>query len=148
MCVKCSLDEAEGTSARHSAARIRRKIPAATEYATRVFAPAGFRLNKKYETDFYVEARRESTETYHPPRFQLHIDSQDSPRHNYDTRAKREPSPRTTLSQSEHDWAFAKRALARGDDPDRRHAADRTTSRKRQIRSTGLCPEDRHKGSG
>jgi hypothetical protein len=24
----------------------------------------------------------------------------------------------STLSQSEHDWAFAKRALARGDDPE------------------------------
>ncbi len=35
---------------------------------------------------------------------------QDSPRHNYDNRAKRDSSPRTHLSQSEHDWAFAKRA--------------------------------------
>jgi hypothetical protein len=31
---------------------------------------------------------------------------------------KRESSPRTDLSQSEHDWAFAKRALAHGDDPE------------------------------
>jgi hypothetical protein len=74
--------------------------------------------NKKYETDFYVEARRECTETYHLRDFQLHIDSHDSPHHNYDTRAKRESSPRTNLSQSEHDWAFAKRALARGEDPE------------------------------
>jgi ParB family transcriptional regulator, chromosome partitioning protein len=36
----------------------------------------------------------------------------------HDNRAKRESSPRTNLSQSEHDWAFAKRALARGDDPE------------------------------
>jgi hypothetical protein len=90
--------------------------PAATD-ATRVLRLPGF-TNKKYETDFYVEARRESTETYHLRDFKLHIDSQDSPRHNYNNRAKRESSPRTNLSQSEHDWAFAKRALARGDDPE------------------------------
>jgi hypothetical protein len=88
--------------------------PAATD-ATRVLRVPGF-ANKKYEMDFYVEARRESTDTYHIGDFKLHIDSQDSPRH--DNRAKREPSPRTNLSQSEHDWAFAKRALARGDDPE------------------------------
>jgi DNA primase RepB-like protein len=72
--------------------------------------------NKKYETDYYVESRRESTETYHLRDFKLHIDSQDSPHHNYDNRA--ESSPRTNLSQSEHDWAFAKRALARGENPE------------------------------
>src|SRR5258708_5042997 len=90
--------------------------PAATD-ATRVLRVPGF-ANKKYDTNFYVEARRESTETYHLRDFKLHIDSQDSPRHNYDNRAKRESSPPTNLSQSEHDWAFAKRALARGDDPE------------------------------
>ncbi len=70
-----------------------------------------FRLDK-------VEARRESTETYHLRDFKLNIDSHDSPHHNYDNRAKRESSPRTNLSQSEHDWAFAKRSLAHGDDPE------------------------------
>jgi RepB DNA-primase from phage plasmid len=90
--------------------------PAATD-ATRVLRVPGF-ANKKYEANFYVEARKESTETYHLRDFKLQFDSQDSPRHNYDNRAKRECSPRTHLSQSEHDWAFAKRALARGDDPE------------------------------
>jgi hypothetical protein len=90
--------------------------PAATD-ATRVLRVPGF-ANKKYETDFYVEARKESTETYHLHDFKLQIDSQESPRHNYNNRAKRESSPRTNLSQSERDWAFAKRALARGDDPE------------------------------
>ena len=66
----------------------------------------------------WSRARRESTETYHLRDFKLHIDSQDSPRHNYNNRANRESSPRTNLSQSEHDWAFAKRALARGGDPE------------------------------
>jgi hypothetical protein len=90
--------------------------PAAID-ATRVLRLPGF-ANKKYETNFYVEARRESTETYHLRDFKLHIDSQDSPRQNYNNLAKRQSSLRTNLSQSEHDWAFAKRALARGDEPE------------------------------
>jgi hypothetical protein len=109
-----SLEEAEGLL--HAMAREFGGDPAATD-ATRVLRVPGF-ANKKYETNFYVEARRESAETYHLRDFRVHIDSQDSPRHNYDNRAKRETAPRTNLSQSEHDWAFAKRALARGDDPE------------------------------
>jgi hypothetical protein len=109
-----SLEEAEGLL--HAMAGEFGGDPAATD-ATRVLRLPGF-ANKKYETDFYVEARRESTEIYHLRDFKLHIDSHDSPHHNYDNRAKRESSPRTNLSQSEHDWAFAKRALAHGDDPE------------------------------
>jgi hypothetical protein len=109
-----TLDEAEGLL--HALAREFGGDPAATD-ATRVLRLPGF-ANKKYGADFYVEARRESTETYHLGDFKLHIDSQDSPRRNYNTRTKREPSPRTGLSQSEHDWAFAKRALARGEEPE------------------------------
>jgi RepB DNA-primase from phage plasmid len=108
------LEEAEGLL--HAMAREFGGDPAATD-ATRVLRVPGF-ANKKYETDFHVEARRESTHTYHLRDFKLHIDSQDSPRHHFDNRAKRESSPRANLSQSEHDWAFAKRALARGDDPE------------------------------
>src|SRR5258707_4675465 len=107
-----SLEEAEGLL--HAMAREFGGDPAATD-ATPVFRLPGF-ANKKYGADFYVEARRESTETYHLRDFKLHIDSQDSPRRNYNSRAKREPSPRTGLTQSEHDWAFAKRALARGEE--------------------------------
>lgn len=109
-----TLDEAEGLL--HAMVREFGGDPAATD-ATRVLRLPGF-ANKKYQTDFYVQTRRESTETYHLRDFKLQIDSQDSPRHNYDSRAKREPSLRTNLSQSEHDWAFAKRALARGEDPE------------------------------
>jgi hypothetical protein len=90
--------------------------PAATD-ATRVLRLPGF-ANKKYETDFYVEARKGSTEIYHLRDFKLHIDSQDSPPHNYHERVKHAPSSRINLSQSEHDWAFAKRALARGEAPE------------------------------
>ena len=109
-----SLDEAEGLL--HAMTREFGGDPAATD-ATRVLRLPGF-ANKKYGTDFYVEARKESAEIYHLRDFKLHIDSQDSPRHNYHDRAKYAPSSRTNLSQSEHDWAFAKRALARGEDPE------------------------------
>jgi hypothetical protein len=108
------LEEAEALL--HAMARELGGDTAATD-ATRVLRVPGF-ANKKYETNFYVEARRESTETYHPRDFKLHTDAQPSPRNNYDNRTKKNSSPRTNLSQSEHDWAFAKRALARGDDPE------------------------------
>ena len=74
--------------------------------------------NKKYATDFYVQARTESTQTYHLRDFKLQIDSQDAPRHHHDEVARRQSAPNNALSQSEHDWAYAKRALARGDDPE------------------------------
>jgi len=109
-----NIDEAEGLL--HGMARDFGGDPAATD-ATRVLRLPGF-ANKKYETDFYVEARRESSETYHLRDFKLHFDSQDSPRHNYLEHSKSSPLPRTQLSQSERDWAFAKRALARGVTPE------------------------------
>lgn len=109
-----SLDEAEGLL--HAMVREFGGDPAATD-ATRVLRLPGF-ANKKYETDFSVEARKESSEIYHLRDFKLHIDPQDSPRRNYYSRPKQQSSPRANLSQSERDWAFAKRALARGDDPE------------------------------
>ncbi len=109
-----SLDEAEGLL--HAMAREFGGDSAATD-ATRVLRLPGF-ANKKYETDFYVEARKDSAEIYHLRDFKLHLDSQDSPRRNYYSRPKPPFSPRDNLSQSEHDWAFAKRALARGDAPE------------------------------
>jgi hypothetical protein len=109
-----NLEEAEGLL--HAMVQEFGGDPAATD-ANRVLRVPGF-ANKKYETNFYVEARRESTETYHLRDFNLQIDSQDSPRHIHDNRARRDASERSNLSQSEYDWAFAKRALARGDDPE------------------------------
>jgi hypothetical protein len=109
-----SLDEAEELL--HAMAREFGGDPAATD-ATRVLRLPGF-SNKKYGTDFYVEARKESTDIYHLRNFKLHIDSQDSPRHNYHERPKYQQSLQASLSQSERDWAFAKRALARGDNPE------------------------------
>jgi hypothetical protein len=109
-----SLEEAEGLL--HALAREFGGDSAATD-ATRVLRLPGF-ANKKYGTDFNVEARRKSTDIHHLRDFKLHIDPQDSARHNYHSRPKRDPGPRTSLSQSEHDWAFAKRALARGEAPE------------------------------
>jgi hypothetical protein len=108
-----SLEEAEALL--RALAREFGGDPAATD-ATRVLRLPGF-ANKKYDADFYVEARRHATATYHLRDFKLHIEGQDSPRRHYPARTKRE-SAGMALSQSEHDWAFAKRALARGDDPE------------------------------
>src|SRR5882672_3899099 len=83
-----SLEEAEGLL--HTMAREFGGDPAATD-ATRVLRLPGF-ANKKYETDFHVEAHRASTATYHLRDFKLHIDSQNSLGHNYDHRAKRDSS--------------------------------------------------------
>jgi hypothetical protein len=90
--------------------------PAATD-STRVLRLPGF-ANKKYEPDFYVQARAESTQTYHLRDFKLQIDSQDAPRHHHEEVGRKQLAATGTLSQSEHDWAYAKRALARGDDPE------------------------------
>lgn len=90
--------------------------PAATD-STRVLRLPGF-ANKKYDQDFYVQARAESTQTYHLRDFKVPVDSQDAPRHYDEKTARSNRAPVTALSQSEHDWAYAKRALARGDDPE------------------------------
>jgi hypothetical protein len=87
--------------------------PAATD-ATRVLRLPGF-ANKKYETNFFVEVRKVSERIYRLRDFKLNIDSQDLPSYSDHERAKRASSSRANLSQSEHDWAFAKRALARGE---------------------------------
>jgi hypothetical protein len=90
--------------------------PAATD-STRVLRIPGF-ANKKYEPDFYVQARIQSTQTYHRPDFKLQFNSQEAPRHQHEEHARKPLAQSSTLSQSEHDWAYAKRALARGDDPE------------------------------
>jgi hypothetical protein len=107
-----TIEEAEGLN--QAMVREFDGDPAATD-STRVLRLPGF-ANKKYEKDFYVQARTESTQTYHLRDFKLYIDSQDAPRHHHQE-VGHEQSP-STLSQSEHDWAYAKRALARGDDPE------------------------------
>jgi hypothetical protein len=91
--------------------------PAATD-STRVLRLPGF-ANKKYEQDFVVSADQRSTRVYHAMDFKLRIDFSDfdhrTPRRTPARTASSEPQP---LSQSEYDWAFAKRALARGEEPE------------------------------
>ena len=90
--------------------------PAATD-STRVLRVPGF-LNRKYDAEFWVHAEKHTDRVYHPHDFRLRtepIESDFRPRHHSQAPASSESRP---LSQSEHDWAFAKRALARGDDPE------------------------------
>lgn len=110
------LKPEEAEAFQHAMAREFGGDPAATD-STRVLRLPGF-ANKKYDQDFYVKARVESTETYHHRDFKVQLDSQDAPRHHNEERAQRNLPSGTPLSQSEHDWAYAKRALARGDDPE------------------------------
>jgi RepB DNA-primase N-terminal domain len=88
--------------------------PAATD-STRVLRLPGF-ANRKYPEEFIVQARQESTEIHHARDFVLQEDSPEAARHVGSEAGRR--LPRGHKSQSEQDWAYAKRALARGDDPE------------------------------
>jgi hypothetical protein len=109
-----TLEEAEALQ--HAMVREFGGDPAATD-ATRVLRLPGF-ANKKYDRDFYVQASVDSTQTYHLRDFKVPIDSQEAPRHRNEEARSGSRVSGAVLSQSEHDWAYAKRALARGDDPE------------------------------
>lgn len=90
--------------------------PAATD-ATRVLRIPGFK-NRKYETAFLVQAEKHTDRVYRLPDFPLGTEPAPSdfrPRRPAATERLSEARP---LTQSEHDWAYAKRALSRGDDPE------------------------------
>ena len=89
--------------------------PAATD-STRVLRLPNF-VNRKYETEHIVRAQSGATQTYHLEDFRLRTDAHDD-RREYRPHQSSLRAPRGELSQSERDWAFAKRALARGDDPE------------------------------
>ena len=88
---------------------------AATD-STRVLRIPGFK-NRKYETEFLVQAEKHTDRLYHLLDFPLPSEPRQT-----DFRPRRQAAPRSSeprpLTQSEHDWAYAKRALARGDDPE------------------------------
>ena len=88
--------------------------PAATD-STRVLRLPGF-ANKKYEDEFIVQVLHESNRVYQSRDFMVQEDSPETPRYLGDESGRR--LPQGHKSQSEHDWAYAKRALARGDDPE------------------------------
>jgi hypothetical protein len=88
--------------------------PAATD-ASRVLRLPGF-ANKKYDRDFWVEATRYSRKTHGLADFQLPVERRDAP-WPYPYHRASHPTGNRAPSQSEDDWAFARRALARGEDP-------------------------------
>src|SRR6266446_3765815 len=89
---------------------------AATD-STRVLRLPGF-ANHKLTEEFIVQARQESDAVYTLRDFTIDEDSPETPRHFGDYRQGERKLPSDHKSQSEHDWAYAKRALARGDDPE------------------------------
>jgi hypothetical protein len=89
---------------------------AATDSA-RVLRMPGF-ANRKLSEEFIVQARHESDRVYTPRDFALPEDSPEAPRHLGEDHASSRSMPRDHKSQSEQDWAYAKRSLARGDDPE------------------------------
>src|SRR6201987_5633691 len=109
-----TLEEAEALQ--HAMVREFRGGPAATD-STRVLRLPGF-ANKKYDRDFYGQASVDSTQTYHLRDFKVPIDSLEAPRQRTEEARSGNRVSGAVLSQSEHDWAYAKRALARGDDPE------------------------------
>ena len=89
---------------------------AATD-STRVLRLPGF-ANHKLSEGFIVQARQESDAVYTLRDFAIDEDSPEAPRHFSDYRQRERTMPSGHKSQSEHDWAYAKRALARGDAPE------------------------------
>lgn len=89
---------------------------AATD-STRVLRLPGF-ANHKLPEEFIVQARQESDAIYTLRDFTIDEDSPEAPRHFADAEERRRTVTSNHKSQSEHDWAYAKRALARGDDPE------------------------------
>jgi len=107
-------DEAE--SLLHSLANKFGGDVAATD-STRVLRLPGF-ANRKLPEEFIVQARQESNPVYTLRDFTIDEDSPEAPRHFGEAQERRRTLPNDHESQSEHDWAYAKRALSRGDDPE------------------------------
>ena len=89
---------------------------AATD-STRMLRLPGF-ANHNLAEEFIVQARQESDAIYTLRDFTIDEDSPETPRHFGDYRQRERKLPSDHKSQSEHDWAYAKRALSRGDDPE------------------------------
>jgi hypothetical protein len=100
--------------------------PAATD-STRVLRLPGF-ANKKYEQDFLVKVHSKTGQTYHQHDFKLRTEPVDAGPARWNQSQDRHAASTTRrdrlgstepheLSQSERDWAYAKRALSRGESP-------------------------------
>jgi hypothetical protein len=109
------LGEAEALL--HAMARQFDADKAATD-AARVLRLPGF-LNKKYDHDFVVSARLQTDQVYHSRDFKLRRESVEPDRRNVYSAPRRAGLAETRpVSQSERDWAFVKKALANGADPE------------------------------
>lgn len=111
------VDVEQAESLLHSLATQFGGDPAATD-VTRVLRMPGF-VNRKYPNtpEFFVQAHYESDRIHQLRDFSIREDSPDAVRHIEDAHVSQRRVPRGHKSQSEADWAYAKRALARGDDP-------------------------------
>jgi hypothetical protein len=74
--------------------------------------------NHKLSEEFIVQARQASDAVYTLRDFTIDEDSPEAPRHFGEYQKRERLVSNDHKSQSEHDWAYAKRALARGDDPE------------------------------
>ena len=88
--------------------------PATTD-VSRILRLPGF-TNRKYNEQFVIRVHHELDQVYHLGDFRVQEDSPDAPRHLADAHEPTRRMPSGHRSQSEADWAYAKRALARGDD--------------------------------
>lgn len=109
-----SKDEAE--SLVHSLANQFSGDLAATD-STRVLRLPGF-ANRKLSEEFIVRVRHETDAVYTLRDFAIHDDSPETSRHLTDNQQRLRNVASGYPSQSERDWAYAKRALARGDEPE------------------------------
>ena len=110
------FSQAESESLLHNLANRFGGDLAATD-STRVLRLPGF-ANHKLPEEFIVQARQESDAVYTLRDFTIDEDSPETPRYFADGQERRWTVPSHHKSQSERDWAYAKRALARGDDPE------------------------------
>jgi hypothetical protein len=87
--------------------------PAATD-STRVLRLPGF-VNRKYDMEFTVRAEIRHEQRHTPHDFRLRTDAAELDQRPMRIAGSRQaPSSRQPMSQSEHDWAFARRSLAKG----------------------------------
>ena len=108
------LDQEQAESLLRSLANQFGGDPAATD-VSRVLRLPGF-TNRKYNEQFVIRVHHELDQVYHLGDFRVQEDSPDAPHHLADSHEPTRRLPSGHLSQSEADWAYAKRALARGDD--------------------------------
>jgi hypothetical protein len=109
-----SQDEAE--SLLHNLANTFDGDSAATD-STRVLRLPGF-ANRKLSKEFMVQARQETDAVYTLRDFTINEDSPETQRYLSHAAERSRTVQSGHKSQSERDWSYAKRALARGDEPE------------------------------